>query len=50
MVEDVALSAKKTLSGNVPVYCFANSLGVPRVRNVIERYNAMKNGEMERVF
>lgn len=44
MVDDAALAAKKA-GYNVPTYCYAHSCGVPGIKQVIEKFRAIKNGE-----
>ncbi|HWR50431.1 MAG TPA: 3-methyl-2-oxobutanoate dehydrogenase subunit beta [Bryobacteraceae bacterium] len=50
MIQDVALSVKKTFTRNVPTYCYAHSMGVPRVQTVIDQYNKIKQGEIREVY
>lgn len=51
MVQDVALAAKKELpERNVPVYCYAYSVGVPRVGEVIDFYHGVLSGEKKEVY
>lgn len=44
MVDDAALAAKKA-GYNVPTYCYAHSFGVPGVKQVIAKYEAIVSGE-----
>lgn len=50
LVEDVALSVKKVFTNNVPVYCYAHSLGTPTISKVMEKYQEVVDGKMEEVF
>lgn len=50
MVEDVALYAKKSGFGTVPVHCIACAPGVPTTSYVTEQFEAVKNGTRKEVF
>ena len=52
MNEDVAIYGRKHNSGheNVPVYTIATGVGVPTRKEVNEKFDAIKSGEMKEVF
>lgn len=50
MVEDLALYAKKTGFGSVPVYCLTNIYGIPPVRDIKQFYIDTVNGKNKEVF
>lgn len=52
MNEDIAIYGRKHNSGheNVPVYTIATGVGVPTRKEVNEKFDAIKSGEMKEVF
>ena len=50
MVEDVALYAKKSRMGHVPVYALAYACGVPKDDVVKADFGKIKSGEIKEVF
>ena len=48
MIQDVALAAKKAFpTRNVPAYCYTAGAGVPRVRQVLEFWQRVADGQEE---
>jgi 2-oxoglutarate ferredoxin oxidoreductase subunit alpha len=50
MVDDAALSAKRALSDNAPVYCLPVSTGVPKLSMILDFFADVENKEVEKFF
>ncbi|WP_409227199.1 3-methyl-2-oxobutanoate dehydrogenase subunit beta [Gudongella sp. SC589] len=50
MVEDVALTVKKILEKNVPVYCNPHVYGVPAIGSIKKDFHRLVSGEIKEVY
>ena len=50
MVDDVALTVKRSLECNVPVYCKPHVFGIPSIRAIKEDFYKVIAGEMKEVY
>lgn len=50
LVDDVALTVKKTMERNVPVYCSAHVFGIPVEKNIRADYEKVVNEQMEAMY
>jgi 2-oxoglutarate ferredoxin oxidoreductase subunit alpha len=50
LIEDVALTAKKTGNGNVPVYGMFTGQNIPKTRDIMAFYEKIKAGQIKEVF
>ncbi len=50
LIEDVALTAKKTGHGNAPVYGLFSGQNIPKTKEIIEYFEGIKAGQMKEVF
>lgn len=50
MVDDVALTVKKTMSCEVPVYCKPHVYGIPSIKAIKEDFQKVIAGEMKEVY
>jgi 2-oxoglutarate ferredoxin oxidoreductase subunit alpha len=50
MVDDIALTLKKTKQSNKPVYCMTYGEGVPTIKRIKSDFIKVVNGEMKEVY
>lgn len=50
LIEDVALTAKKTGNGNAPVYGLFSGQNIPKTKEIIEYFEGIKAGQIKEVF
>jgi 2-oxoglutarate ferredoxin oxidoreductase subunit alpha len=50
MVDDIALTLKKTEQSNKPVYCMTYGYGVPTIKNIKRDFIKIVNGEIKEVY
>jgi len=50
MVDDIALTLKKTEQSNKPVYCMTYGSGVPTIKKIKEDFIKIVNGEIKEVY
>jgi len=50
MVEDIALTLKKTIQSSKPVYMFANAFGIPTMKKIKADFISVRNGEIKEVY
>ena len=50
MVEDIALTLKKTIQSSKPVYMFVNAFGIPTMKKIKADFISVKNGEIKEVY
>jgi 2-oxoglutarate/2-oxoacid ferredoxin oxidoreductase subunit alpha len=50
MVEDVALTVKKMMKADVPVYCLPYVYGIPTMKQIIQDYGKITTGDIKEVY
>ena len=50
LVEDIALTVKKTCEKNIPVYCKPHVYGIPSIRAIKEDFMKVIDGQMKEVY
>ncbi|MDY0235019.1 MAG: 3-methyl-2-oxobutanoate dehydrogenase subunit beta [Gudongella sp.] len=50
MVDDIALTLKKTEQSNKPVYCMTYAYGIPTMKRIKEDFIKVVNGEIKEVY
>lgn len=50
MIEDIALTVKRTQKYNVPIYCKPHIFGVPSIKAIKDDFNKVISGEMKEVY
>ncbi|MBV7274348.1 3-methyl-2-oxobutanoate dehydrogenase subunit beta [Clostridium sp. PL3] len=50
LVEDVALTAKKVIVQNIPIYCLTYGYGIPAMKTIREDFEKIRLGQIKEVF
>ncbi len=50
LIDDIALTVKRTQERNIPVYCKPHVYGIPSIKTIKEDFQKVISGEMKEVY